>query len=401
MSVPVWGWVAVLGVILAMLMVDLFAHRRAHVIGVREAAVWSGVWVLFGVGFGAVVWRLFGAEHGQQYFAGYLIEKSLAVDNVFVWAILLTYFAVPREYQHRVLFLGVVGALVFRGAFIAAGSVLIANFSWVLYVFAAFLLYTGVRMIRRRDEHLDPEASRVLRLFRRYVPMTDRYHGQRLVIRRGGTLLATPLLLVLVLIEVTDIVFAVDSIPAIFAVTDEPFLVFTANAFAVLGLRAMYFLLADLIHRFIYLKLGLALVLIWVGIKMMLKIDVLYVPTTLSLAVVASIIAISIGLSLRATRGQVRQAPPAPATPPFAVASAAELAALEPTWRRGAERPGPRSPHADQDVVGGRGRSGGRQRAVGDGVLSELGAPAAQPGTPEPAATAPTPAGSPHDRDRA
>lgn len=334
MDVPIWMWLAVLGVILAMLAVDLFAHRRAHVIGVREAATWSAVWVALGVGFGAVVWAWYGADRGQQYLAGYLIEKSLAVDNVFVWAIVFTYFAVPRELQHRVLFLGVLGALVFRGAFIAAGSVLIASFSWVLYLFAALLLVTGYRMLRQRDEHIDPQRSRVLRLFRRHVPMTDAFHGQRLLVRSGGVLLATPLLAVLVLIEVTDIVFAVDSIPAIFAVTDEPFLVFTANAFAILGLRAMYFLLADLVHRFVYLKLGLALVLIWVGIKMALKVDVLYIPTTISLAVIATILTVAVVASLRATRGTTRRAVESPGEPPFRVASEAETAALEPTWRR-------------------------------------------------------------------
>jgi tellurite resistance protein TerC len=333
-DVSSWLWLAVLGGIVAMLAVDLIAHRRAHVIGVREAAAWSGVWVTIGVAFGAWVWMAYGAELGQQYFAGYLIEKSLAVDNVFVWAIIFTYFAVPREYQHRVLFLGVLGALVFRGAFIAGGSALIASFGWVLYLFAAFLLVTGYRMLRQRNEHVDPERSAVLRLFRRWVPMTDAYHGQRFLIRRSGRLLATPLLAVLVLVEVTDIVFAVDSIPAIFAVTDEPFLVFTANAFAILGLRAMYFLLADLIHRFVYLKTGLALVLIWVGIKMMLKIDVVYVPTTLSLAVVATIIGTSVWLSLRATRGQGRRTLQPPANPPFTVATAEETAALELLWRR-------------------------------------------------------------------
>ncbi|GHG55042.1 tellurium resistance protein TerC [Flavimobilis marinus] len=332
MDVPVWVWAAVLLVIVAMLAIDLFAHRRAHVIGVREAAVWSGVWVAFGVAFGVVVWQVWGADYAQQYFAGYLIEKSLAVDNVFVWAIIFSYFAVPREFQHRVLFLGVVGALVFRGVFIAAGAVLIENFSWVLYVFAAFLLWTGYRMIRQRNEHLDPERSAVLRAFRRFVPMTEAYHGQRLVVRRRGVLLATPLLAVLVLIEVTDVVFAVDSIPAIFAVTDEVFLVFTANAFAILGLRAMYFLLADLIHRFVYLKIGLALVLIWVGVKMLLKIDVFYIPTTISLAVVVTILTTSILLSLRATRGEGRRALPTLTEPPFRVATADEDAQLEPVW---------------------------------------------------------------------
>lgn len=354
MTVPLWLWAAVLAAIVAMLAVDLFAHRRAHVIGVREAAGWSVFWVGTGVGFGALIWWQYGAEFGQQYFSGYLIEKSLAVDNVFVWAIILTYFAVPREYQHRVLFLGVLGALVFRGLFIAAGSVLIASFGWILYLFAAFLLYTGYRMIRQRDEHLDPEKSRALRLFRRYVPMTDAYHGQKFLVRRGGALLATPLLAVLVLIEITDIVFAVDSIPAIFAVTDEPFLVFTANAFAVLGLRAMYFLLADLIHRFVYLKIGLALVLVWVGIKMLLKIDVFYIPTPISLAVVATILTVSIVASLRATRGQGRRGLEAPTTPPFRVATAEETAALEPVWRLpGARRRAERTDR-DDSLSGGR-----------------------------------------------
>jgi tellurite resistance protein TerC len=339
MDVPLWLWFAVLGAVLVMLLVDLVAHRHAHVIGVREAASWTVVWVLCGVGFGAYVWWEYGAEFGQQYFAGYLIEKSLAVDNVFVWAIIFSYFAVPREFQHRVLFLGVLGALVFRGVFIAAGSVLISSFSWILYLFAAFLLYTGWRMIRQRNEHLDPEQSRALRLFRRWVPMTDAYHGQRFLIRKNGVLLATPLLAVLVLVEVTDIVFAVDSIPAIFAVTDEAFLVFTANAFAILGLRAMYFLLADLIHRFVYLKLGLALVLIWVGIKMLLKIDLYYIPTTISLAVVTLILGVSVIASLIATRGQARRVAPAPENPPFRTATEEEIAATTSVWTRGTHTP--------------------------------------------------------------
>ncbi|HEX9229744.1 MAG TPA: TerC family protein [Arthrobacter sp.] len=334
MNVPFWAWLAVLAVIVMMLAIDLFAHRRAHVIGVREAALWSGVWVAFGLGFGVLVWQIYGAEFGQQYFAGYLIEKSLAVDNVFIWAIIFTYFAVPREYQHRVLFFGVVGALIFRGIFIAAGSAIIASAGWVLYLFAAFLLLTGYRMIRHRNDHLDPEESRILKLFRRRVPMTDDFHGQRFLIRRNGAVLATPLLAVLVLVEVTDIIFAVDSIPAIFAVTDEVFLVFTANAFAILGLRAMYFLLADLIHRFVYLKIGLALVLIWVGLKMLLKVDIYYIPTPLSLAVIAAILGVSIGASLWATRGQGRRAPAAPVNPPFGAASPEEIATLEPLWRR-------------------------------------------------------------------
>lgn len=311
MSVPLWGWLAALGLILVMLAVDLFAHRRAHVISVREAATWSAVWLTIGGGFGVLVWWLWGPELGQQYYSGYLIEKTLAVDNVFIWAVIFARFGVPPAFQHRVLFLGVLGALVLRGAFIAAGAALIAAFSWVLYVFAAILLVTGVKMLMQRNEHHDVEKSRLMRLFRAKVRMTEGFEGQRFLVRRSGLLYATPLLAVLVLVEATDVVFAVDSIPAIFAVTSEPFLVFTANAFALLGLRAMYFLLADLVHRFVYLKLGLSIVLIWVGIKMALQVDVVHIPTTLSLAVIVAVITVSILLSFRATR-HVAGSPPEP-----------------------------------------------------------------------------------------
>ncbi|MDG5483377.1 TerC family protein [Mycolicibacterium gadium] len=301
LTVSLWAWVAVLAVILVMLAIDLFAHRDAHVVGMREAAVWSGIWVTLGLAFGAIVWWVWGAEFAGQYFAGYLIEKSLAVDNVFVFAIIFSYFAVPREYQHRVLFYGVLGALVFRAVFIAAGSVLIASFAWILYVFGAFLVTTGLRMALHRNETIDPERSVVLRAFRRLIPVTDEYHGQKFLIRQAGRWVATPLLAVLVLVEVTDIIFAVDSIPAIFAVTQQPFLVFTSNAFAILGLRAMYFLLADLMHRFIYLKLGLALVLVWVGIKMLL-LEVYKIPTGISLAVVVAILTVAVTASWIRTR---------------------------------------------------------------------------------------------------
>lgn len=295
-------WAALIAVILAMLAVDLVMHRDAHHISVKEAAAWSGVWVAVAVAVGGAIWWAYGTEFGLQYFAGYVIEKSLAVDNVFVWAVVFAYFAVPRQYQHRVLFYGVVGALVFRAIFIALGSVLIASFSWILYVFGAFLVLTGIKMMRQRNEHIDPAKSRTLAVFRRFVPTTDEYEGQKFLTRRNGVLMATPLLAVLVLVEVTDIIFAVDSIPAIFAVTQEPFLVFASNALAILGLRAMYFLLADLIHRFIYLKLGLSLVLVWVGIKMIVSHAWFKIPTALSLGIVIAIIATSIIASLVASR---------------------------------------------------------------------------------------------------
>lgn len=301
MNVELWMWLAVFGVILVMLAIDLFAHRKAHEISIREAAGWSIFWVTMGLGFGALVWAVAGAEFGQQYFAGFLIEKSLAVDNVFIWAIIFASFSVPKKYQHRVLFLGVIGALVFRGIFIALGSVVLERFAWVFYLFAAFLIFTGIQMLRTRNEHSNPANSRFYRWFSRVVPSTEEYHGQRLLTRKAGVVVATPLLMVLVLIEFTDIIFALDSIPAIFAVTSEPFLVFTANAFAILGLRAMYFLLADLMNRFVYLKIGLAAILIWVGGKMALH-DVWKMPTWLSLAGIVLILTVAVVASLRATR---------------------------------------------------------------------------------------------------
>ncbi|WP_395656230.1 TerC family protein [Nocardioides sp.] len=303
MDVPLWAWAAVLAVIVAMLAVDLVAHRSAHVVSVREAAAWSAVWVSLGLGFGAVVWWAYGADAGGEYYAGYLIEKSLAVDNVFVFALIFSYFAVPRQYQHRVLFYGVLGALVFRAIFIAGGAVLIESFAWILYVFGAFLLVTGWRMFRHRNEEMDPSESLVLRIVRRWVPSTDEYHGQKFWVRSAGRWVATPLFLVLVLVETTDIIFAVDSIPAILAVTQEPFLVFTSNAFAILGLRAMYFLLADLVDRFVYLKAGLAAILVFVGVKMLL-LEVYKIPIWLSLSVIALCLTVAVVASLRATRGR-------------------------------------------------------------------------------------------------
>ena len=304
MNVPFWGWAALLAVILAMLALDLVAHRRAHVVGVREAALWSVVWVSLGLSFGLVVWWLYGAQAGGEYFAGYLIEKSLAVDNVFVFALIFTSFAVPREYLHRVLFFGVLGALVFRAIFIAGGAALLDQFHWVLYVFGGLLVVTGWRMFLHRNEDGDPGRNPVLKLVRRFVPLTDEYHGQRFWVRLSGRWVATPLFTVLVLVETSDIVFAVDSIPAIFAVTREPFLVFSSNAFAILGLRAMFFLLADLMHRFVHLKAGLASILVFVGVKMLL-LDVYTVPIAYTLTFIAASITIAVVASLRATRERV------------------------------------------------------------------------------------------------
>lgn len=302
MIVDLWVWFALLGIVLVMLAVDLFMHRDAHVISVKEAAVWSVIWVAVASIVGGLIWWYFGSEFGMQYFAGYLIEKSLAVDNVFVWAMIFSYFAVPRQYQHRVLFYGVLGALVFRAIFILAGSALIASAAWVLYIFGAFLVFTGIKMMIQRNEHFDVAESKTLKLFKKFVRTSDDYDGQKFFTRKNGIRFATPLLAVLVLVEVTDIIFAVDSIPAIFAITQEPFIVFASNALAILGLRAMYFLLADLMHRFVYLKIGLSLVLIWVGIKMIVGHAIYQIPTAISLAVVIVLIATSIAASLLVTK---------------------------------------------------------------------------------------------------
>lgn len=337
MNVPLWAWFVVLAIIIIMLSVDLFAHRHAHVISVKEAGAWSIFWVVSGVTFGFIVWAIYGAEFGQQYFAGFTIEKTLAIDNVFIWAVIFASLSIPAKYQHRVLFLGVLGALIFRGIFIAAGAALISNFGWILYVFAAFLIFTGIRMLAKRDEHADPTQSRFYRFISGRIRVTPKFYGQKFIVRKGGLLFATPLLITLILVEFTDIIFAVDSIPAIFAVTEEPFLVFTANAFAILGLRAMYFLLADLVHRFVYLQVGLAAVLIFVGVKMALH-DVYKVPTLLSLGVIVTILGIAIVASLLKTRGQERHQVEVAHVQHFDEATNEEIKALEPLIKRNREK---------------------------------------------------------------
>ena len=294
--------------VLAMLALDLGVfHRRAHAVSLREAAAWSAVWVALALLFNAGVWHVRGGGPALEFLTGYLIEKSLSVDNLFVFAMLFSAFAVPAELQHRVLFWGILGALVMRAAFILAGTALLAAFHWVVYLFGAFLVFTGVKMYLLRNHRADVLDSRLLRWLRRHVPVTEGYRGGRFFVREGSRRLATPLFLVLVLVEATDLVFAVDSIPAIFAVTSDPFLVYSSNVFAILGLRSLYFLLAGVLDRFVYLKVGLAAVLVFVGGKMLL-VDVVKVPATLSLAVVASILAGSVVASLAHARQRRRLA---------------------------------------------------------------------------------------------
>jgi len=302
-DVRAWMWLALLGFIVLLLLVDLLIiHREAHEIAPREAAMESAVWISIGLGFTFVMWVAFGGGAAGEYLSGYLVEESLSIDNVFVWALILAYFAVPRAYQHRVLFWGIFGALVLRATFIFAGIALIQLFEPVLLLFGAFLLFTAFRLLRSDEEVVDPEHSPVLRVVRRVVPSTNQYDGAKLFTRIDGRRLATPLLAVLLLVEVTDVVFAVDSVPAVLAVSREQFIVFSSNAFAILGLRALYFLLAGMHARFAYLQQGLAVILAFVGVKMLLQ-HWYHIETWVSLLFIALVLVVAILASLRVERG--------------------------------------------------------------------------------------------------
>lgn len=304
-DVPSWAWIALLAFIGALLMFDiLVVHRKAHDVHTREAAIESAVWISIGLAFAGVVALAFGAGAAGEYVSGYLIEKSLSVDNVFVWALILSYFKIPSKYQHRVLFWGIFGALALRAAFIFAGVALIEKFSWVLYVFGAFLVYTAGKLVLSGKDEIDPASSRFLKFINRIVPTTHEFRGQNLFVRVDGRLMATPLFAVLLLVEFTDVLFAVDSVPAVLAVSREQFLVFSSNAFAILGLRALYFLLADAHARFSYLKEGLAIILAFVGVKMLVH-RWYHIPTWLSLVVICIVLFVAIGFSLRADRARV------------------------------------------------------------------------------------------------
>ncbi len=283
-------WIGFLVFVLAMLALDLGVfHRKEHVIRPREALIWSLVWISLALVFNLGVYHWFGPVRALEFLTGYLIEKALSVDNLFVFLVLFSYFSVPRALQHRVLFWGILGALIMRAAFIFAGAALIQSFHWVIYIFGAFLVFTGIKLLAHADEEQHPEKNPVLRIFRRVVPAVPDYRGSHFLVREGGRWLATPLLAVLVAIEATDIVFAVDSIPAIFAITADPFIVFTSNIFAILGLRALYFLLAGMLGAFRFLKVGLGLVLAFVGAKMLLS-EVYKIPIVVSLLVIAALL---------------------------------------------------------------------------------------------------------------
>ncbi len=297
-SVPAWGWVALLVVIASMLLFDILVlHRRAHVIHTKEAAIESAVWVGIGLSFTLVMWVAFERAAAGEYISGYLIEQSLSIDNVFVWAMIFTHFKVPRESQHRTLFWGIFGALVMRITFIFLGVAVITRFNIVMIGFGLFLIYTGIKVLRSGDDDTNPSDTRVMKIFHRFVPTSDELDGQKLFTKINGVRIATPLLAVLVVIEISDLVFAVDSVPAVLAVSREQFIVFASNAFAILGLRALYFLVADLKDRFVYLKTAISVILVYVGAKMIVTYW-RHVPTVLSLGVIVATLTIAIVASV-------------------------------------------------------------------------------------------------------
>ena len=308
----IWLWIGFNLFVLALLALDLGVfHQKAHRVSIKEATIWSIVWITLSLLFNLGIYFFWdnivpasdytNGEAALAFLTGYLLEKSLSVDNIFIFVVIFTYFAVPAMYQHRVLFWGILGALIMRGILIVIGAALLKEFHWIIYVFGAFLIFTGIRMAIERNEQAHPERNPVIRLLRRIMPVTENYEGEHFFVRRMGKLMATPLFLVLLVVESTDLIFAVDSIPAIFAVTDDPFIVYTSNVFAILGLRSLYFLLAGVVDKFHYLKLGLSAVLVFVGVKMLLT-DIYKIPTGLSLAVIAMILTISIIASIRRSR---------------------------------------------------------------------------------------------------
>ena len=291
-------WIAFNVFVLGMLALDLGVfHRKAHAVSIKEASIWSAVWILLAMIFNLGIYSVWGQDKALEFLTGYVIEKSLSVDNLFVFLMIFQYFATPAVYQHRILFWGIMGALFMRAIFIATGAALLENFHWMIYVFGAFLIVTGIKMLLQGEEKLEPNKNPVVRLFQRWMPITNEYQGQHFFVRKAGKIHATLLMLVLVVVETTDVIFAVDSIPAIFAITRDPFIVYTSNVFAILGLRALYFMLAGVMEMFVYLKVGLSFVLCFVGAKM-LVVDFYKIPVSASLGVVGGILILSVVASL-------------------------------------------------------------------------------------------------------
>jgi len=317
MTDTLWLWLGFNVFVLAMLALDLGVfHRKAHVVTFRESMAWTVVWVSLALLFNLGVWHFMGPQKCLEFFTGYVIEKSLSVDNVFVFALLFSYFAVPPLYQHKVLFWGILGALVMRAIMIFLGAALIAKFSWIIYIFGAFLILTGIKMIVKREEEIHPERNPLVRWFKKLMPVTNDYRGDHFFVKENGVRMATPLFVVLLLVEFSDLIFAVDSIPAIFAVTMDPFIVYTSNVFAILGLRSLYFALAGVMDKFHYLKIGLGVVLSFVGVKMLLGHTPWKIDTLVSLGVIVTVLAGSIIISLLRPRKLVVKADTVPPVGP-------------------------------------------------------------------------------------
>ncbi len=285
--------------VIALLVIDLGVfHRNSHEVKVKEALTWTVVWITLAMIFNVIVYFWHGKQAALEFLAGYLLEKSLSVDNIFVFILLFSYFNIPAKYQHKILFWGILGALVMRGILIVVGAHLIHKFHWIIYIFGAFLILTGIKMLlKKEDEEVEPEKNPIVGLFKRIMPVTPEYHGDKFLVKINARTFATPLLIVLIIVETTDLVFALDSIPAIFAVSHDPFIVYTSNVFAILGLRALYFALAGVMKLFRFLKVGLSFVLIFVGVKMLIS-EIYKIPIVLSLGVIAGVIAVSIAASL-------------------------------------------------------------------------------------------------------
>ncbi len=312
MTTTTWLWIGFNLFVLAMLAIDLGVfHRKSHTVGFKEALGWTAAWIALALSFNLGVWHFAGGAKALEFFTGYVIEYSLSADNVFVFALLFSYFAVPAHYQHKVLFWGIMGALVMRLGMILLGAALIAKFAWIIYVFGAFLVVTGIKMLLKSDEEIHPERNPLVRLFKRFFPVAPAFHGDRFFVRENGVLMATPLFVVLLMVEFTDVIFAVDSIPAIFAVTTDSFIVYTSNVFAILGLRSLYFALAGVMDKFHYLKTGLGVVLSFVGVKMLLAHTAYKIDTLVSLGVIVAILATAVAVSLLRPKKPATAATPA------------------------------------------------------------------------------------------
>lgn len=302
MEINIWFWVIFNAFVLLMLALDLGVfHKKLHVVSVKEALIWSGIWIFLSFCFNGFIYFTFGETKALEYFTGYVIEKALSVDNIFVFVLIFSFFKVPAIYQHKVLFWGIIGALIMRVIFIFAGVALLEKFHWTIYVFGAILIYTGIKMLLDREKKIEPEKNPVIKFFKKIIPTTNEFHEDKFFIKRQNKNYATPLFVVLIMIEITDLIFAVDSIPAILAVTKDHFIVYTSNVFAILGLRSLYFALADIIERFKYLAVGLAIILVFVGVKMVI-IDIYKIPIHYSLIVILFILSISIVISFLKTK---------------------------------------------------------------------------------------------------